>query len=397
MRFLIVVLLFLSNICYANDKNEQQIIIDYITNQFKGKSVSQKEIEKAWQNVKAREKLHMARFQIVNQKLYANCDSIHRERFRIWINYLERLLKNQKINDVDFIIYLRDEIPNDYIAEEVFKVPSFMMSKNLSHPVEKTRFLLPDAFMIKEHWQKLIKDIESANSIHKWEQKENKVFWRGATTGKRAHSFYNITNIDKLPRLKLVILSKLYPKLIDAQFTSFSDFSENKDGKNLESILITLFGKNRNYIKEAQHLKYKYLIALDGNTSPWLRVPWIMFSNSLLIKQETNNIEWFYPALKAYVHYVPIKEDLTDIFIQFDWLKANDHKAKQISLNSQNFVKNNLLPEHIDNHIKIILNEYSKIQTDESITPSLPKSEEVFSILPLIKTLFNQVKRKWID
>jgi hypothetical protein len=45
------------------------------------------------------------------------------------------------------------------------------------------------------------------------------------------------------------------------------------------------------------HMKYKYLISLDGNGAPWLRVPWILLSNSVLIKQDSENIQWFYPGL----------------------------------------------------------------------------------------------------
>ncbi len=396
-RLLILVLLLLSNICYASKENEQQIIIESITTQFKGSAVSQKAIEELWQNTEARNKLHMARFQIVEQKLYADCDSIHRDRFRIWLSYLERFVKSYKVNNVDFIVYMRDEIPQDYISEEVFRVPSFMMSKNLNHPIEKTRFLLPDAFMIRESWQELIKDIEQANSTYSWHTKEDKIFWRGSTTGRRDKDSYNVNNMDKLVRLKLVMLSKLYPELIDAQFTRFADFSEDESGTNLQKILMILFDKGKYFVKEAQHLKYKYLIAIDGNTCPWQRVPWIMFSNSVLIKQETNNVQWFYPALKPYVHFVPVKENLTDIFMQLHWLKANDNRAKAIALNAQNFVKNNLLSEHIDRHMEIILNEYSKIQTDKKIVPSLPEAQEVFTIGSLIKTLFNQLKRKWID
>lgn len=35
------------------------------------------------------------------------------------------------------------------------------------------------------------------------------------------------------------------------------------------------------------HLNYKYLISLDGMNAAWGRVPWIMFSNSLLIKDDS--------------------------------------------------------------------------------------------------------------
>ena len=67
-------------------------------------------------------------------------------------------------------------------------------------------------------------------------------------------------------------------------------------------------------------------------------MPWIMLSNSVLLKQETGAIEWFYPALKANVHYVPVNKDLSNIFSQIEWLKTHDSEAEQISINATNLL-----------------------------------------------------------
>ena len=44
-------------------------------------------------------------------------------------------------------------------------------------------------------------------------------------------------------------------------------------------------------------MKYKYLLSVDGFTAVWGRVPWIMFSNSVLVKAETGKVEWFYDEM----------------------------------------------------------------------------------------------------
>jgi hypothetical protein len=36
------------------------------------------------------------------------------------------------------------------------------------------------------------------------------------------------------------------------------------------------------------HLNYKYLISLDGIGAAWSRVEWIMFSNSLMLKDNSS-------------------------------------------------------------------------------------------------------------
>jgi hypothetical protein len=61
------------------------------------------------------------------------------------------------------------------------------------------------------------------------------------------------------------------------------------------------------------HLKYKYLFAADGWGASWRRVPLILSSNSLMIKPYSDNIQWFYDLIKPNVHYLPLKDDLSDL------------------------------------------------------------------------------------
>lgn len=148
------------------------------------------------------------------------------------------------------------------------------------------------------------------------------------------------------------------------------EFQNNESSHQLLEVFHKLFGGSADKVKEVDHMKFKYLASIDGNTCTWKRVPWIMLSNSVLLKQETDNIEWFYSAIKPYEHYVPMNNRLTNIFQQLDWMKLHDSEVHQISTNAQNFVMNNLMPEDILAHTAIILNEYSKIQQNTKIKVS---------------------------
>lgn len=123
-----------------------------------------------------------------------------------------------------------------------------------------------------------------------------------------------------------------------------------------------------------------------------MRVPWIMYSNSVLIKQDSKKIQWYYSALEPYVHYIPLKEDLSDIFEQFEWLKNNDCKALEVQVNAHQFVKNNLSSEQIDSHVVMLLNAYHEIQKDKNITPSLTPAEKIFELPSLLKNLFYRLR-----
>ena len=70
---------------------------------------------------------------------------------------------------------------------------------------------------------------------------------------------------------------------------------------------------NSESVPISEHLAYKYQISIDGITAAWQRVPWIMLSGSVLLFVDTNTEEWFYKDIKPWVHYVPVKNDLSNL------------------------------------------------------------------------------------
>lgn len=381
----------------SNPSPEREAIIDFIVHQFDEKrqsGITQAELDKIWKNEDLRNKLFLVRFQIINQKLYAGSHDITRGHFLKIFNYLQRLVTEYKINDVDFIIHLRDEIPfSSKLAPETMGFPSFILSKDTKNVYENDKLLLPDAYIVQKKWQQIIYNVQQAVPLNPWNKKIEKIFWRGKPSATAHRRGTELKIMDKMPRMALVILSALYPDLIDASFT----IPDNNYSKDFLQVLDLITKRTLKNVSETEHLKYKYLISVDGGTCAWLRVPWIMLSNSVLVKQETSKIEWFYPAIKPYVHYVPVNENLTDIFEQLEWMKNHDQELQQISLNAQNFVKNNLMPEDIDAQFVITLNEYSKIQKDEKITPSLPLAKDVQSMSALIKLFWRQLSEKFYN
>lgn len=382
-----------------NPSVERKQIVDFLIHQFDRKKeagVTQRKLDELWENKPLREKYMMARFQIIDQKLYADSYYIGHYYFPILLQYFQKLIDTYKINDVDFIIYLREEIPmNESLGKETMGTPAFIMFQDLNSEYETDKLLFPDAFFMKENknasWIKLTTNIQKANLNNPWDKKINKIFWRGNTTG----DFYpyTIENFSKLPRLTLSVLSKLYPNLIDSELSYYSpQITYEHYGPNLLKFCKMLFTKKPKGIKEVEHLKYKYLASLDGNAATGTRVAWIMLSNSVLVKQESKKIQWYYSALKAYFNYVPLKHDLTDIFKQINWMKEHDDKLEKISSNAQNFGRNNLLPEHIDAHITLLLNEYSHLQKDKKIIPSLTKAEDVISPTSAIGMFLYKIK-----
>jgi hypothetical protein len=379
-----------------NSSTETKMLVNFLIKQFEGKKVNQLQIEKLWNDSDLKFKYMMARFQIIDQKVYADSFNVSHYYFPVLLKYFQKLVQKYKIANIDFIIYLREEIPiQEESSKYTMNVPAFIMFQNRDCIYEMDKIIFPDGFFLKENnnysWTKILDKVDKASQLNVWENKIEKLFWRGITTGD--FLTYSIKNFDKLPRLTVVILSKLYPELIDAKF-SFLEMKDyyRKDGKSLRKILELLFPEGFFHLEQGKQIGYKYLLSIDGNAATGTRVPWIMNSNSLLVKQRSHKIQWFYPALKEYVHYVPLEHRLTDAFEQLEWMKNNDNKIKKIAYNARNFVQNNLTAEHIENHVVLLLNEYHKIQQDEITTPTLPSAEESISISSVMIGLFYRAK-----
>lgn len=117
-----------------------------------------------------------------------------------------------------------------------------------------------------------------------------------------------------------VLLSIDHPDLIDANFTDFpgpmSNQIQRRVGKD-KAIFTTP-------ISLTDHLKYKYLLSADGTGASWKRIPFILFSNSLLFKPYSEKIQWFYDKLIPGVNFVQIKDDLSDLFSKMEEMKKNN-------------------------------------------------------------------------
>lgn len=83
-----------------------------------------------------------------------------------------------------------------------------------------------------------------------------------------------------------------------------------------------------------EQLQNKYLLSADGFGAAWKRVPWILFSNSVLFKPKSDVMQWFYGKMEPGRHYVEVKEDLSDIFGLMEELEGDEGKVLEIVKNA---------------------------------------------------------------
>ncbi len=204
------------------------------------------------------------------------------------------------------------------------------------------------------HWDAIFARVDAQSAAVPWANKWSKLFWRGATTD----GDYESSDWRSFPRAKLVAISQNNPDLVDAGFVWLTARCcvENADCEHRKEV------NALSRADESEQVRYKYLIALDGNCYTYPGLAWRLLSNSVVLWQETPWRGWFFRGLKPFEHYVPVKRDLSDLIDRLDWLRKNDNEARRIAEGGRHFAKAYLVRAGSDHYITMLLREYAKLQ-----------------------------------
>ena len=242
----------------------------------------------------------------------------------------KRVLGEKKYCDKGYIkpmIKLLEKNPNKYI---LYGPGDRYMINWIPGLISKSRNVRDrNTILLKlnydRHW-KPIKEVKK-NDID-WKKKNNKIIWRGVTTGFRNKQrellikkyFYNTNrNID-------VGITRI----VQGQY-HMKKYKKNKMSKK-------------------EMLQSKFLISLEGNDVA-SGLKWQMYSNSVVFMPKPKFESWFMESkLIPNYHYILIRDDLSDLEEKYLWALQNRDKCKQISRNAEKYVKE-FLDENKENKI----------------------------------------------
>lgn len=222
-------------------------------------------------------------------------------------------------------------------------------------------FFAPDSYTLAE-WPRLYIDILKANEKYPWSRKIYKAFWRGSTSG----IVDARKNWENFPRARLVQLSLENPSILDAKFTDFTWYDNDFTDVVAEKYPLAIA------ISQADHVKYKIQIALEGGPRSLSGELWVLL-NSAVLKQKSNNVQWFYTLLKEGEHYMCIEPDMSDAADKIKWLLSNDARAKESASTSSVLIKREITPEHLYLYWIHLLNEYAEAGNFDITKPTLDK------------------------
>lgn len=262
-----------------------------------------------------------------------NMIEAHKVAVEYYRSIFTYLAEKGLIGDLVFNFRMSDDTIKDYSGLTIKDLtPIIAVTKNSSKHIDQYSVLVPD-------WQNLMSwfinqpNLKIANNNSPWETKIPVIFWRG---GEADVSGY---------RHKLVELSKsMGYKKLDAQFT----YGPKATATNVDVV---------------DHIKYKYQITIDGHTAAWERPVWQLYSNSVMLKQASTLIQWYYNAIESGKHYVDVGTDPAELISIVE--NYSDKDLKDIADAGTAFAEENLMPEDMVAYLILVLQKYEKLQTSE--------------------------------
>ncbi|MFZ0564853.1 MAG: glycosyl transferase family 90, partial [Chlamydiales bacterium] len=289
---------------------------------------------------------HFVRFQILDGKVHGMAKLPLQKTVK---ELLERVAAVYPLPDVDIICYAADQI----WQEHLLKGPVFISSLRVGGSPNVIQMPIEMSVLYEDKFVPVVQE-QSENLL--WENKISKIFWRGqCNDGWTRYS--NPEFWTTFPRGKLCTWSREYPDLIDAAFSSFQPWQINKKTRDE---FLKFFPLKRASWEE--YLSHKFLIDLDGVVASIPGCYWKLLSNCTVFKHASKFSLFFYTLLKPWVHYVPLRNDLSDLFEKIDWALEHDQRAKEIAENGRQLALENFMPEHIYLYCYKVLCKYASCQ-----------------------------------
>lgn len=267
-----------------------------------------------------------------------------------------------------FLFPKKTKIPKKYIGKGFLPIHSFFSSEAFADFLTVTTDdweILSGDVNISE------KPIDRYSNINyekykniRWRDKKNVAFFRGSST--------QGSSLETNQRLKLAKISYEYN----------NNSTEPKEGSILNSAIVTYnirdkktgpdapvtFTKREKvgvplgkFVPMSEQAKYKYILSLSGHSAP-ARFMYLMKMKVLILKVESLRPEtdelWFYPLLKPYEDFIPIKKDLSDLFEKIEWCINHDEECKKIAKNAYKKFRTLLSKTYVLNYHAYCINSF---------------------------------------
>ncbi|XP_011501303.1 PREDICTED: O-glucosyltransferase rumi homolog [Ceratosolen solmsi marchali] len=282
-------------------------------------------------------------YQIINGNLYREKNCMFPSRCNGIQYFISKLVDN--LPNISFIINTRDYPQSSkYFGEPL---PIFSFSKtaeydDITYPAWTFWEGGPAISLYPRglgRWDLHRKSLNKASRENPWDEKEEKAFFRGSRTSSE--------------RDNLILLSRAKPELADAQYTKNQAWKSEKD--TLNSLPATEASLE-------SHCSYKYLFNYRGVAASF-RHKHLFLCGSLVFHVGNEWTEFYYHAMKPWIHYIPVPKNATQKQLEelIRFAKDHDTIVKKIADRGRNFIWERLKLSDVICYWKRLLKQYSKL------------------------------------
>lgn len=188
-------------------------------------------------------------------------------------------------------------------------------------------------------WDKYINVLNEAADLSPWQKKIGKGFFRGSRTSAE--------------RDPLVLLSRKCGDLVDAEYTKNQAWKSDKD---------TLGFPPAAEVPLEDHCRFKYLFNYRGVAASF-RFKHLFLCKSLVFHVGDEWLEFFYPALRPWVHYIPVDSmaDQDQLQELVEFAVHHDKEAQRIADNGAVFISRHLRFDDVTCYWRKLLLNYTKL------------------------------------
>lgn len=201
-----------------------------------------------------------------------------------------------------------------------------------------------------DNWRGVFKQFKNQ---YPWETKIRKVAWRGALS--EAEWRDALTSV-RWRAAKLVHEST--SGIFDVGLTGIPEWLTIKIDFNLSQV--GGFFEGISPMVNFQH--YSAVLDMDGNS--WSsRFGSLLCYNSVVLKVEPKYFDYFYSDLKPWTHYIPVKNDLTDLEENSAWAldPKNEPAVKDIITAANQWCSQRLIPTELATDLLDIFESYVRL------------------------------------
>lgn len=218
-----------------------------------------------------------------------------------------------------------------------------------------------------------------------WETKLPVAVFRGGSTGCGL-------NVNTNMRLKAAYISQVVKPIhngeviLDAGITNWNLRPRFENGvlTTLDTGDLKLSGE----LTPGEQSNYKYILHIDGHSSAF-RLSLEMSMGSVILLCESKYYTWYRKNLKEYVHYVPVKKDLSDLESQIIWCINHDSECQKIAENAMNFYNTFLQKDGIYDYLQTLLVKL-KAETGDFVFPPSIQNVQTDLVIQEIQKVYTE-------